>query len=225
MPLKPIRVWDLPTRLFHWALALCVLGSVISAKTGGNAMVWHFRLGYVVFALLLFRMIWGVLGGRWSRFASFIYKPSTVWRYVRGQTQPREHLDVGHNPLGSLSVLAVLAVLAVQVASGLVADDEIANVGPLNRLVSAAWAATATSWHKSWGQWLILALVGLHVLAIGVYTLRKKGLVRPMLVGDKALDANTPASADGGKQRLLALVLMLVCAALVAWVLRLPQPA
>jgi cytochrome b len=225
MPLKPIRVWDLPTRLFHWALALCVLGSVISAKIGGNAMVWHFRLGYVMFALLLFRMIWGVLGGRWSRFASFIYKPSTVWRYVRGQTQPHEHLDVGHNPLGSLSVLAVLAVLAVQVASGLVADDEIANVGPLNRLVSAAWAATATSWHKSWGQWLILALVGLHVLAIGVYTLRKKGLVRPMLVGDKALDANTPASADGGKQRLLALVLMLVCAALVAWVLRLPQPA
>jgi cytochrome b len=220
MPLKPVRVWDLPTRLFHWALALCVCGSIISAKIGGNAMAWHFRLGYVVFALLAFRLLWGVFGGRWSRFASFIYSPLTLWRYVRGQSQPHAHLDVGHNPLGSLSVFAVLAVLAVQVASGLVADDEIANVGPLNRLASAAWVSTATSWHKTWGQWLILALLGLHVLAIGVYTLRKKGLVRPMVVGDKNLDAATPASADGAAQRAWALVLMALCAAGVTWLVR-----
>ena len=79
-PLLPTRVWDLPTRVFHWVLACCVVGSVISAKIGGNAMVWHMRLGYVVFTLLAFRLVWGLIGGRWSRFASFIYSPAAVLR-------------------------------------------------------------------------------------------------------------------------------------------------
>ena len=93
--LKPTRVWDLPTRLFHWLLALTIVGSVASAKIGGAAMVWHMRLGFVVFTLLAFRLLWGLVGGRWSRFASFIYAPGTVWRYLRGRTRPDEPLDVG----------------------------------------------------------------------------------------------------------------------------------
>jgi cytochrome b len=139
----PVRVWDLPTRLFHWTLAATVIGSVISAKIGGNAMVWHFRLGALVIALVAFRVLWGLVGGRWSRFASFIYAPSTVLRYLRGQARPGEHLDVGHNPLGSFSVFALLGFLALQAATGLVADDEIANVGPLNRFASAGLVARA----------------------------------------------------------------------------------
>ena len=121
----PVRVWDLPTRLFHWVLAACVIGSVVSAKVGGNAMVWHFRLGYAVLALLLFRLLWGVVGGRWSRFSSFICAPSTLLRYLRGQGRPGDHFHVGHSPLGALSVLSLLAVLLVQVGTGLVADDEL----------------------------------------------------------------------------------------------------
>lgn len=218
----PTRVWDLPTRLFHWTLALVMVGAVISAKVGGNAMVWHFRLGLVVLALLTFRLLWGWLGGRWSRFASFVYAPATLLRYLRGQAQPGEHLDVGHNPLGSLSVFALLGLAALQVASGLVADDEIANVGPLNRFVDSALAATATAWHKAWGQWVLLALVGLHVAAIVFYRVRhRKDLVRPMLTGDKPLPAGTPASADGAGQRWLALALALACAALAGWVAQL----
>jgi len=216
---QPVRVWDLPTRLFHWGLALTIVGSVLSAKIGGNAMVWHFRFGFVVFTLLAFRLLWGVVGGRWSRFASFIYAPGTVLRYLRGQVRPGEHLDVGHNPLGSFSVLGLLAILAVQVGTGLVADDEIANLGPLNRFVSGATALGATAWHKGWGQGLILVLVVLHVGAILYYLLRKKNnLVRPMVVGDKPLPAGTPASADGWPQRLLGLVLLAVCAGAVTWV-------
>jgi cytochrome b len=117
---SPIRVWDLPTRLFHWTLALAIVGSVVSAKVGGNAMTWHFRLGLLALALVAFRLLWGVVGGRWSRFASFIYAPATVLRYLRGQAAPGEHLDVGHNPLGSLSVFALLAIVAVQVTTGLI---------------------------------------------------------------------------------------------------------
>jgi cytochrome b len=215
------RVWDLPTRLFHWLLAASVLALVVTAKVGGNAMVWHMRLGLLVMALLVFRLLWGFVGGRWSRFASFIYAPGTVLRYLRGQSRAGEHLDVGHSPLASFSVFAVLGMLAVQVGTGLVADDEIANLGPLNKLVTTETGLLATSWHKSWGQWIILALVVLHVLAIVVYQRRKKDLLRPMLVGDRLLPVGTPASADGLRQRLLALVLALASGAWVAWVVRL----
>ena len=128
---------------------------------------------------------------------------------------------MGHSPLGALSVLALLLLLCVQVGTGLVADDEIAHIGPLNRFVATDTGLAATSWHRGWGQWLLLALVGLHLLAIGVYTLRGRGLVRPMIDGDKALPAGTPASADGLPQRLLALLLALACGGLVAWIVKL----
>jgi cytochrome b len=217
--LTRVRVWDLPTRAFHWVLALTIVGSVVSAKMGGNAMVWHFRFGYVVFALLAFRLLWGLVGGRWSRFTSFLYGPGSVLRYLRGQSRPDEHHEVGHNPLGSFSVLALLVLLGLQVASGLVADDEIASVGPLNRFVSSAVASQATHWHKEYGQWLLLTLVALHVAAVLFYLLGKgKNLVRPMLVGDKALPPGTPATADTGATRLWALALAVACAGGVAWV-------
>lgn len=215
----PVRVWDLPTRLFHWSLMLCVIGSVVSAKIGGNAMVWHFRLGYVVLTLLTFRLVWGLVGGRWSRFASFVYAPSTLRRYLRGASRPDEHHDVGHSPLGALSVLALLALLAAQVGSGLFADDEIASSGPLVRFVSGATSSLLTGWHKNWGQWLILAMVALHVLAIVVYRVKRgRDLVTPMIVGDKPLPAGVPAARDTLATRALALALVAACAALAAWV-------
>ena len=218
-PPTPVRVWDLPTRTFHWTLAACVIGSVVSAKIGGNAMLWHFRLGYVVFTLLAFRVLWGLVGGRWSRFASFIYAPATTLRYLRGQSRADEHHEVGHNPLGAFSVFGLLAILAAQIGTGLFADDEISNTGPLIKLVSGATSALLTKWHKSFGQWLIITLVLLHVAAIVYYFVRKKqNLVRPMLVGDKALGPDVPASVDSAASRALALVLLSACAALVAWV-------
>ena len=220
--MQAVRVWDLPTRLFHWVLAACVVGSVVRAKIGGNAMVWHFRLGYVVFALLAFRILWGLVGGRWSRFASFVRPPGAVLRYLRGQAGPDEQLDVGHNPLGALSVLGLITILAVQVGTGLFADDEIANSGPLTALASGALVSQLTTWHKSFGQWIVLALVALHLAAILFYLLRRgHNLVRPMITGDKLLPVQTPASADGWGQRLLAVVILALCAVLVAWVLQL----
>ncbi len=222
MSTKPhdiVRVWDLPTRVFHWTLAAAIVGSVVTAKVGGNAMVWHFRLGYLVLGLLVFRLVWGLVGGRWSRFTSFLYSPATVWRYLRGQARPGEHLEVGHNPLGSLSVFALLGVLGVQVATGLVADDEIANIGPLNRFVGTDTGLQATGWHKELGQWILIALVVLHIVAILYHLLKKKdNLVRPMILGDKSLPRGTPASADGPLQRALALVLAVLCGLGAAWV-------
>jgi cytochrome b len=216
-----VRVWDLPTRAFHWLLAAAVIGLVVTGKVGGGAMVWHFRFGYLVLGLLLFRVAWGVVGGHWSRFVRFVYGPGALLRYLRGQSRPDEHHDVGHSPTGALSVFALLLLLAVQVGTGLVADDEISNVGPLNRFVSGATAGSATAWHKDYGQYLLIALVVLHVAAIVYYRLAKgRNLVGPMITGDKALPAGTPAARDGGASRGLALVLAAACAAAVTWVVR-----
>lgn len=220
--LAPVRVWDLPTRLFHWVLAAAIVGLVITGQVGGNLLVWHFRLGYLVFGLLVFRLVWGFVGGRWSRFASFVYAPGTVLRYLRGGSRPDDGVDVGHNPLGALSVFALLALVAVQVGTGLVADDEIATTGPLNRFVASATGLAATAWHKELGKTLIIVLVLLHVAAILFYRFRKDlNLVRPMLTGDKALPAGTPGSADTLGTRLLAVVVAAAAAALVAWVVSL----
>ena len=215
----PVRVWDLPTRCFHWALAAAVVGLLVTGRIGGNALVWHMRLGLTVGALLLFRLMWGVVGGRWSRFASFLYAPAAVVRYLRGRPLAHERFDVGHNPLGSFSVFAWLLVLAAQVATGLVADDEIVTTGPLNRFVSGATASLATHWHKAWGQWLIGALDVLHVGAIAYHhRKRSRDLVGPMWRGDKLLPEGTPASIDSPATRVLAAVLAAACGALAAWI-------
>jgi cytochrome b len=215
----PIRVWDLPTRLFHWALAAAVVALAVTGEVGGNAMVLHMRLGLAVGALLLFRILWGLVGGRWSRFSSFVRSPGAIVRYVRGGSGQAGHVDVGHNPLGSLSVLAFLFFLAIQVATGLVSDDEIATAGPLTRFVSSAVVSPATSWHADIGKAILIVLVLLHVAAI-VYYLRRKqlNLVRPMLTGDKPLPADTPPSRDTRATRLLAAVLLAACGALAVWV-------
>jgi cytochrome b len=121
--------------------------------------------------------------------------------------------------LGSLSVFGLLGILAVQVGTGLVADDEIANTGPLISLVSGAVSSAATAWHKTGGQWLIFTLVGLHVAAILFYRLRKRiDLVGPMLHGDKLLATEAPDTGDTTLRRVLALLIGAGCAALATWV-------
>ncbi|WP_425500839.1 cytochrome b/b6 domain-containing protein [Pseudaquabacterium terrae] len=219
--LRPVRVWDLPTRLFHWTLALAVVGLVITGKIGGNALVWHMRIGLTVLALLVFRLLWGLVGGHWSRFARFVYAPATTLRYLRGEHRDGDHFEVGHNPLGAFSVFAMLGILVVQVSTGLFADDEIATTGPLNRFVDTATGLAATSWHKGPGQWIIIGLVLLHVGAIIVYRLRGTSLVAPMWRGDKLLPASVPPSQDSLRQRVLALVLFACCAALSIGIARL----
>lgn len=212
-----VRIWDLPTRLFHWLLAASTIALVVTAKVGGNAMVWHFRLGYAVLALLLFRVIWGLIGGHWSRFSAFLYSPARLMRYLRGAGQPGD--GVGHNPLGALSVFALLAVLAAQVSSGLLSDDEIAFAGPLTHLVSNAVVGNATHYHKEVGQYLVLGLVALHVLAIVFYVLvRRQRLVAPMLHGDKELPASTRPSRDDLISRIVALLAAALSAGAAWWV-------
>lgn len=218
-----IRVWDLPTRLFHWLLVLAVVGLIVTGNVGGAWMNWHMRLGYAVFALVLFRLVWGVWGGRWSRFVHFVPTPRRLWAYVRGQ---RDTQSVGHNPMGALSVLALLAVLLLQVGTGLVSDDEIAFTGPLTPLVSADTVSWATGYHAELGKLLLLGLVALHLAAIVYHRVVKKHrLVKAMLTGYQESPPPAPLeSHDNLATRLLALVVLCICVVVVYRVIGLATP-
>ncbi len=215
-----VRVWDLPTRLFHGALALAVLGLAVTGQVGGDAMVWHFRFGYTVFALLLFRLCWGCVGGHWSRWGQLPLSFKSLKSYWQGRQNPK--LTTGHNPAGSWSVLAMLCWLALQVGTGLVSDDEIVNSGPLTALVSGAVVSAATAWHKGLGKFILLALVLLHVGAVLWYKLRKKQNLMPaMLHGNKMVASETPSSRDDMTTRWGACIVLLLCGLAVRWVVSL----
>ncbi len=209
-----VRVWDLPTRVFHWGLALCFVGLVITGQIGGAAMDWHFRLGYTVLSLLAFRVVWGLVGGRWSRFSAFVVGPTTILRYLQGRGTPRQ--SVGHNPLGSLSVLALLAFALLQVGTGLISDDEIATSGPLAKMVAGSWVSFATYYHAKVGKYILITLVLLHIAAMIFYQVaRKEKLMQAMVTGDKEFGEAFDSARDDTKSRVLAALLWATCIALV----------
>ncbi len=217
-----VRVWDLPTRVFHWALVASIIGLVITAKIGGNAMAWHFRCGYAVLSLLLFRLVWGMVGGYWSRFRAFLYSPTTVLRYLKGLGAP-EH-SIGHNPLGSGSVFALLGFLLLQVASGLFSDDEIATLGPLVKFASGPLVRAATFYHASIGKWILLGMVALHLGAISFYLIKEgRNIFVAMIHGDKTVLLAARSSRDDARSRLLAAAILTACVALVLSLLKLAE--
>lgn len=198
-----IRIWDLPLRLFHWMLALAVIGAMVTGQIGGNLMIWHGRLGIVIAGLLGFRLAWGLVGSTYARFASFVRGPATIMAYLRGQWH-----GLGHNPLGALSVLGMLIALGLQTAGGLFGNDDIAFQGPLYALVSKDTSDWLTGLHRK-GFWLILLLVAAHLAAIAFYLrVHRDNLVRPMITGRKPVadpDAMQPAQGGGGLALILAI--------------------
>ena len=219
---RKILIWDLPTRLFHWLLVLSIVALVVTGKAGGSWMEWHGRLGLLVLGLLVFRLLWGVMGSTYARFAGFFPTPAKVAAYLRGQWHAP-----GHNPLGACSVLALLAVPLFQALTGLVANDDIAFVGPLYDLVGRDLSNLATRWHLLAVN-VLLALVALHVAAILFYAhIKKDNLVKPMVLGWK--DSAHGESARGGGWIAfvvaLALAVLVVYGASGAWLPEPPPPA
>lgn len=225
-----LRVWDLPTRAFHWALAACVIGSLATIRIGGEAIAWHFRCGYAILALILFRLAWGFVGPRYARFRSFPPNPAAAWREFRGRgSGVSEEYPPGHSPLGALSVYAMLLALAVQVSTGLFSSDAILWDGPLKNLVSNDASDLLTRIHKV-NRLVLVALVALHLAAIAYYRIaRGRGLVGPMLSGDSEPGpggATCPEPArDDAAVRVGAMLLMAGCAAAVWWIVRLGSKA
>lgn len=212
-----IMVWDLPTRLFHWLLVLLVVVSFVTVQIGGNDMQYHELTGFTILVLLLFRIVWGVVGGKASRFVSFVRGPAAVMAYARGLFRGETEPHLGHNPLGGWSILAMLAALLVQAGTGLFANDDIITEGPLYSWVSKATSYGLTQFHR-FNASLITALVLLHLSAVFYYLFFKhENLIKPMISGKKDWSSDT-ASAPGSLK--LALAILLVAAGIVYLIIR-----
>jgi cytochrome b len=222
--MKKIRVWDLPVRLFHWILAALIVVSVVTQNIGGNAMEWHFLSGYAVLTLIAFRILWGLVGTHYARFSSFIHSPSAAIAYLRDAKEGLTEKTLGHNPLGSFSVFALLGVVLAQAASGLFANDDIAYDGPLVKFISKEMSDSITWFHKDVSANLLYLFIGLHIAAIAYYYLwKKRNLVKPMITGDQDVAFDAPAANDSAGTRLLAAVLLALCAAAVYYLVKI-QP-
>ena len=225
MSTKRIRLWDLPTRLFHWLLVIAVSAALITGNVGGAAIEWHGRIGLAIVGLIVFRVVWGLIGSSHARFSSFLPTPATITAYLRGQWQ-----GIGHNPLGALSVLGLLALVALQLCTGLLGNDDIAFNGPLFELITKEFSDRLTGIHKLTSNALI-ALIVLHLAAIAFYAhVKKDNLVQPMVTGYKELaPGETGESATGGGMVafIVALVIALtaVYGASGAWYTAPPPPA
>jgi cytochrome b len=219
-PSARTRIWDLPTRLFHWLLAALVIFSFTTGKLGGDWLAWHFRSGYAIASLLLFRLLWGFVGSRYARFASFLPSPSRLWATVRSSGSLRVPVSAGHSEIGTLSVYALLIVLIVQVATGVFTNDGTFTEGPWVKFVSEAISNRLSTIHY-YNHWAIVSLTALHVAAIAYYLLaRKEDLLTPMLTGDKlAIDA--PAAEDTTSIRTRAAVLAALAAGVVSYLVSL----
>ena len=220
---KIIRVWDLPIRLFHWLLVLCVVLSFITVKIGGNAMEFHALIGYCVLTLIIFRVCWGLVGSHHARFIHFVPSPKGLVNYILGKTKA----GLGHNPLGALSVLALLFSLGLQATTGLFANDDIAFEGPFAKYVSNDMVQFLTSIHY-FNEKVLIILIALHLCAILYYQKFKgENLIKPMLLGDKEIDPSEEAkylpadlgqaSKDGGLQRGFALMLLSLIAVILGY--------
>lgn len=216
-PADRVRVWDLPTRIFHWALAVLVVFSFTTGKVGGGWMEWHLKSGYAILALLAFRLAWGLAGSETARFASFLRGPRAAWAYARETLASRHPGALGHNPLGGWMVMLMLAILALQAMTGLFADDDIATQGPLAVKVSNAWVSRMTAIH-TYNGWVVAAAAALHVIAIVAYRWGfEEDLLSPMLHGWKTVTEESRPPEPARASSLLALALAAGAGALVYW--------
>src|SRR5512139_2653918 len=160
-----VRVWDAPVRLFHWLL-LALLGfSWWSGEQGNEWMEYHAWSGCAILTLVLFRIAWGFVGSDTARFADFVRRPSVSYAYFRSvlRRQPKAYL--GHNPLGGWMILSLLSVLVVQVATGLLGNDDDAYEAPFSHWLSHDTSSFITTLH-GYNFDLLLGLVGVHVAAV-----------------------------------------------------------
>ena len=209
-------VWDWPVRLFHWVLVGLLTAAWVTAEAGIEYMHWHMRCGYAVLVLLVFRVLWGVVGSTSARFGSFVRGPRTVWAYAKSWLSRHPQHYLGHNPLGGWMVLMLLLLVAVQAGTGLFANDDIFNEGPLAGLVSAAASGLLTAVHK-FNFNLLLGAVGLHVAAVLLYLWRGDNLLKAMFTGRKPADDYQDRAGPTAPGWLA--VLCLAVAAIAVWAL------
>jgi cytochrome b len=224
-----MRVWDLPLRIFHWALVIAVIGAVGSAKA--DVMWLHERFGLTVMGLVAFRIFWGFLGGYYARFSQFLTPPRTAFAGILQLLKPPSQPSVGHSAAAGYAVVGLLGVAAYQALTGSVSNDDVLFDGPLAHLLPG-WSNIASDLHDA-GEPLLFFMVALHIGAILIYKfVKKQNLTMAMLHG-RALDDRAPhdllvaSIKDGGisTMRTVFGVVLLVGCVLATNALTLLRPA
>ncbi len=218
---KKVHVWDLPTRLFHWALAALFIFMIVTGDQGDDWLLWHMRAGYALLGLLTFRVIWGLAGSHYARFQQFIASPVHAWTYTVSLIKGNARHYLGHNPAGGWMVVTLLVGLFVQAVSGLFITDDILWEGPFYNAVTEGVADLASTIHHQL-QSILQALVILHILGVIWHRVRYKDpLVGAMIHGKKPTITNDTAVTV--RVHPAALIIAVVCAtALVVWLWQKP---
>lgn len=222
--MSKVGAWDLPTRLFHWTLVVCILSAWVSFRYaevfGDNLLRWHRWNGYTVLVLLVWRVLWGFAGSSTSRFVNFVRWPWTAAGYGLDLLRGRDRHFLGHNPLGTYMILALLAVVGSQVTLGLftVEHNDSGAYGPLYRIVSEATYKKLSHWHRWAFYWVLLPLIAAHITANVLYGVVKKDpLITAMVTGRKPAGDYEDAEAVAIVERpmLRAIVCLVAAAAIV----------
>jgi cytochrome b len=210
--LRAVRVWDIPVRLFHWILAGLIILSFTTAQIGGNAMRIHELSGFTILTLVLFRVLWGLFGSTYARFADFVRGPAQALDYARALARRRASFYVGHNPLGGWMIVAILLCLLIQTGTGLFANDDIMTEGPLYPWVSKQTSDLLSEIHEI-NFYVLLTLITLHVAAALYYLWAKReNLILPLFSGRKQVPDALQAQEMRGGPLWLAGLLLALCA-------------
>ncbi len=209
MESKHIRVWDLPTRLFHWSLLAAFVGAYLTGDVF-DLLEPHQWIGFAMVFLLSFRLVWGFVGSTTARFSQFVRGKEAVSDYLNGRWQ-----GVGHNPLGGWSVIAMLTLLVAMTITGLFANNDADFTAPLTFFVSDSVSSLLTSAHHLLFK-LLLVVIAIHIGAIFFYKIvLAKDLVTPMIKGDAPAESDLDEPTQGGG--MIAVIVALVMAALAVW--------
>ncbi len=219
---QSVRAWDLPTRLFHWALVFCIISAWVSfeyaGKLGDPTLRWHRWNGYAILILLVFRILWGFVGGSTSRFAAFIRWPWVALGYLKDTLAGRHRAYLGHNPAGSWMIVALIVVVMGQGVLGLFTlEHNEVTAGPLQRLILDDEVTTklVQSLHGR-GFYVIMGLAALHVLANVLYQhLAKDKLITAMVTGRKPMAAYEDQPEASGGHPVLALGCLMAAVVIV----------
>jgi hypothetical protein len=197
-PTTTIRVWDAPVRVFHWLLAVCFTGAYLTAESESWRLL-HVTLGYTLGGLIAFRLVWGVLGTRYARFASFVRPPSELMLYVKSLLAGRSAHFIGHNPLGGVAIVLMLLAGAAITATGYAVYNDIGG----------EWVAEV---HEAAANGM-LVLVGVHLCGVALASwMHKENLPRAMVTG---LKQGQPS--DGIKRLWWPVAVAMVIAVGVFW--------
>lgn len=212
--LKPVRIWDLPTRLCHWALVLLLAGQWASGQFGLLPIASHLWLGYALLVVVVFRILWGFVGSDSARFAYFLRGPGAVRAYLGGLGSTQATHWSGHNPVGGWSTVLILALVLVQAVTGLYAERWGVLAGPLVETVSRGTVRSLTDLHGLL-HWVLLSVVAVHVAAALYYRVRKgEDRIGPIFGSGRIALPQAPVLRFAGPLR--ALAVLVVSLALVA---------